>query len=197
MRKLLGVVFLCACVFGLTAQAQQLDASFGLGTTTSSDAASAGPDFSPVSLGGGTHLTFAGDYLFWHHLGVGGEITWRAGQNSYAGILPYRPIFYDINAVYAPPLGEHAAAELMAGFGAENLHFYTGQYNCSFTSCTNYQSSNHLMGHIGGGVRLYVKGNIFVRPEAHVYFVRNNFEFSGPRVTRFGVSFGYSWGREP
>lgn len=194
MRKLFAVTFVLA-IFAVAAHAQQFDVSFGAGTTTAIDANSASGNYSPVSLRGGTHLTFAGDYLFWHSFGAGAEITWRASQNSYGGVVPYRPIFYDFNGVYAPSLGKHAGLELMAGVGAESLHFYTGQYTCSFTSCTNYQSSTHLMGHIGGGVRLYAKGNFFIRPEAHVYFVRNNVEFSGPRVTRVGLSLGYSFAR--
>ncbi len=48
------------------------------------------------------------------------------------------------------------------------------------------------MGHFGGGVRVYVTRAIFLRPEAHLYLVNNNFEFAGPRVTRYAVSIGYS-----
>jgi hypothetical protein len=51
------------------------------------------------------------------------------------------------------------------------------------------------MGHFGGGLRLYVWGNLFVRPEAHFYLIHNNTDFSGPWAARYGASIGYSFGR--
>jgi hypothetical protein len=50
------------------------------------------------------------------------------------------------------------------------------------------------MGHFGGGVRFYFLGHAFVRPEAHLYLVHNNFEFSGARAVRVGASIGYAFG---
>lgn len=193
MRKLVlvAVLFVMASI---AAQAQ-LDVAFGLSTTSGESASSAGANYAPQSIGGGAHLSFSADYLMWHNLGFGGEISWRASQNLWGGQVPFRPIFYDFNGVYAPRLSKYAGVELQAGIGAESVHFYTGNVTCSsFTGCSNYQSTNHFLGHFGGGVRLYAKGNFFIRPEAHVYFVRNNFEFSGPRVTRYGMSVGYTWG---
>jgi len=195
MRKLflVAVVFLFAT---LVARAQsQMDVAVGAGTTSGQSASSAGIDYAPQNIGGGTYLTFSGDYLFWKGLGVGGEISWRASRNLWGGYLPFRPVLYDFNGVYAPKLGERAALELQAGIGAESVRFYTGGYTCSsFTGCTTYQSTNHFMGHFGGGIRLYATPHFFIRPEAHIYLVRNNFEFSGPRVARYGVSLGYTFG---
>ena len=101
--------------------------------------------------------------------------------------------FYDFNGIYAPKLGKHAAAEMMAGIGWESLRFYTGTTSCGAISCTDFVSSNHFMGHIGGGLRYYFHGHFFVRPEAHLYMIHNNFEFSSPYATRFGVSLGYTF----
>lgn len=193
MRKLVlaAVLFVVA---SLAAQGQ-LDVAVGMSTTSGPSASSAGSNYAPQSIGGGGYINFSGDYLFWHGFGVGGQIAWRASQTLWGGQLPYRPIFYDINGVYAPRINKYAGVELQGGLGAESVRFYTGQTTCSyFTGCSNYQSTNHFMGHFGGGIKLYPKGNFFVRPEAHVYFVRNNFEFSGPRVTRYGMSIGYTWG---
>jgi hypothetical protein len=82
----------------------------------------------------------------------------------------------------------------MAGIGAESLRFYQPFFTCSsFSGCTNYSSSSHFMGHIGGGLRLFTWGNVFLRPEAHLYLVRNNFEFAGPRANSVGLSIGYSF----
>lgn len=190
---------MAVCVVFLTVgtvYAQQIDAALGFGTVKGPSATSASGNYSPQSIGGGTFIAFSGNVIVRKNYGIGGEIAWRASQNSYQGILPFRPLFWDFNGVYAPKLGKRAGADLMAGIGAESMRFYAGQ-NCSnFSGCTNYVSSNHFMGHFAGDVRLYVKGNFFIRPEVHFYLVRNNFEVSGPWATRFGVAIGYSMGGE-
>ena len=192
MRKLilLSAVFLFATV---AAQAQ-LDASFGLSTTSGQSAANASGNYAPVNIGGGAYPFFAVDYKFLHSFGVGGEITWRGSQSLWGGQLPFRPILYDFNAVFAPRF-KSVGVDLQGGIGAESVRFYTGSVTCSyFSGCSDYQSTNHFMGHLGGGIRLYPKGNFFIEPQVHEYFVRNNFEFSGPRITRYGLSIGYPWG---
>jgi hypothetical protein len=192
VNKLILLAVVCLAFAGAGfAQGQQFDAAFGMGTVTAP--ASASGNFTSQTVGGGAFPAFSADFLLKRHFGVGGEVAWRASQNLYGGFQPFRPIFYDFNGVWAPPLGKRAAAELSAGIGAESSRFYEPFFTCSFTSCTNYTSSNHFLGHFGGGLRLYAFGNIFVRPEAHLYLVHNNFEFSGSRVTRYGVSIGYSF----
>lgn len=175
------------------AQAQQLDAAFGLSAVKSPSASNASGNYSPQAVGGGAYPAISADVLFKHYFGFQGEVAWRGSQNLYQGYQPYRSIFYDFNAIFAPHFGPRVGAELLAGFGAESNRFYTGQYTCSFTSCTNYTSSNHLMGDVGGGLKLYVTKNIFVRPEVRAYFVRNNFEFSSASAYRAGVSVGYTF----
>jgi len=175
------------------ASAQQFDAAFGVGTVIAPSASSASGDHAPVSQTGGAYPVFSADFLFKGRLGVSGELAWRASRNLYAGFQPYRPLFYDFNGIYVPKLGKHAAAELMGGIGWESLRFYQPFLTCSFITCTDFISSNHFMGHFGGGLRYYVHGNFFVRPEAHVYLINNNTEFSSPVATRFGVSLGYTF----
>lgn len=196
MRKLclialLGVFFL----MGRIASAQQLDAAFGVSTVSAPSAfdVTSTSQFFPQSVGGGVFTGFSGDFLFLKHFGVGGEVWWRAKRNLSQGFLPFRPIFYNFNAVFAPPLGKRAAAELVAGFGAESVRFYQNTFTCSFFSCTNFTSVNHLLGDVGGGIKLYPMEHFFVRPEARFYFIRNNFEFSGAHATRLGVSIGYTF----
>jgi hypothetical protein len=190
-----------AAVFALvlsasTLFAQSADVAFGIGTVKGASTSNVGSNYSPQSVGGGVFPSFSGDFLIMKHFGVSGEVAWRATQNNYFGFQPFRPLFYDFNAIYVPTLGKAAAAELQAGIGAESIRFYTGSIQCSYLtySCTNYVSSNHFMGHFGAGLRLYPFGNFFIRPEAHIYLVRNNVEFSGAFAERFGVSIGYSFG---
>jgi hypothetical protein len=51
--------------------------------------------------------------------------------------------------------------------------------------------------HFGGGVRYYVWGNFFLRPEAHFYHILNNSDvFTNGNVVRIGASIGYTIGRD-
>ncbi len=196
MKKLLVIATFCVfCLVAGTARGQQVDAAFGVRSLMGTPAASATGNYFPQYIGGGAFPTFSADFLFRHHFGINGEISWRASQTLYQDFQPFRPLFYDFNAIWVPQVSRTVSPELMAGIGAESLRFY-GVVNCSnFVGCTNYVSNSHFMGHFGGGLRLYVHGNMFVRPEAHLYLVRNNLEFAGPRANSVGVSVGYSFGR--
>jgi hypothetical protein len=190
IKIVLCVASFCLIFLGSAAHAQQFDLSFGVSGLTGPEATSDGRP----SIGGGAYPTFGMDFLFYHNLGVGFNAAFRAHQNLYQGFQPFRPFFYDVDAVWAPPLGKRAQAELSAGIGVESLRFYTPFLTCSsFTGCTDFVSSNHFLGQVGGGLRLYVTRSIFLRPEAHIYLVHNNQEFSGSRASRFGVSIGYSF----
>ncbi|HLJ89782.1 MAG TPA: hypothetical protein VKZ53_23440 [Candidatus Angelobacter sp.] len=183
------------CVFFLVlpaAYGQQLDLGFAMSGLLAPSATSASGNFSPQSIGGGAFPGFNGDFLFRHNFGVGAEVNWRAKQNVYRGFQPFRPILYDFNGVWAPRLGKKASAELQAGIGAASIRFYNPFVTCNFFGCSNFSSSNHFLGHFGGGVRLYVFHNVFIRPEAHYYLIHNNFEFSGANSTRVGITLGYS-----
>jgi hypothetical protein len=176
------------------ARGQQVDAAFGVDTLVAPSAASASGNFLPQTLGGGAFPTFSADFLLKHHLGVNGEVSWRARQNTYLGFQPFRPILFDFNGIWAPEIAHRVGAELMAGIGVADVRFYQQFFQCgAFSGCTNFTTTKHFMGHLGGGIKLYVWGNFFVRPEAHLYLIHNNFEFSGPRAERLGVSIGYTW----
>jgi len=190
--KKLSFLVVAFCVFfllGSAAQAQQFDLTLGVSTVT-------GPAGTPSlqSISGGAYPNFGLDFLFFKNLGVGFDASFRAKKNLYQGFQPFRPYFYDVDAVYAPWLGKRVQPEVKAGIGAESVHFYTATLQCTtFGGCTDFVSSNHFMGHIGGGLRLFVTKSIFIRPEAHLYIVHNNVEFTGSRVTRFGASIGYTF----
>jgi hypothetical protein len=200
LKKLSAIgVFAVALLFALGAQAQEFHGAFGFGTVhgpgVSTD--SNGNTFPTVS--GGLYPSFSGFFILKHHLGFGGEVAWRASRGLYTessstffAEAPYRPIFYDFDAVYGSKFGKKFGGDVMAGIGGEDLRFYT-QFNCDFTGCTNYVSSNHFAGHIGADLRYYFWGNAFIRPEIHYYAVHNNVEFNGANVSRFAVSIGYSF----
>ena len=195
----IAMLFALACgalaAFSVSAQAQKVDVAFGISTVEAPGASSASGDHVPVSLTGGTYPGFSGDVLFFHHIGIGGEIFWRGSQSdNYLGSgYNYRPVFYDIGAVYSPKLASHTYLELDAGIGALSSRFYTGT-SCGPYSCSNYQSSNHFMGVVGGGLKFYPYHSFFIRPEAKLYLVNNNVDYSSWYATRFGASIGYTFG---
>lgn len=195
MRNRLLIATACALfLMAGNVRAQQIDAAFGVGSLVAPSASSATGNFLPQTLGGGAFPTFSADFLLKHHLGVNGEVSWRAHQNTYLGFQPFRPILFDFNGIYAPQLTRRVGAELMGGIGVTDVRFYQQFFQCSaFSGCTNFSTTKHFMGHLGAGIKLYPWGNFFIRPEAHLYLIHNNFEFSGPRAERLGVSIGYTW----
>ena len=185
------------------AKAQSASVYFGLGTARDSsngqpiDTFGDGTLFSTPRMGG-LFETIGGDVMFKPSFGVGFETSFQS-QRNYAG-LNYRPLFYDVNAIYAPVIGQRKIVpEFQAGLGAVNLRFYENQSYCdSFGGCSsqNYylESSNHFQLHLAGGVRFYVKGGIFVKPQVDVHWVNNFFQFGSSWVPQYSMAIGYTFG---
>jgi Outer membrane protein beta-barrel domain len=196
LRTAIFLSMACAAVtaFSSFAQAQKIDVAFGVSTMLAPSAGSAdGINHLPQSLTGGAYPGFTADVLFWHNVGIQGEVFWKASQGDYlASGVGYRPVFYDVNAVYVPKLARRTYLELSAGIGAISTRFYTGT-NCSGFGCTNYQDSNHFMGDFGAGIKYYPKGKFFIRPEARFYLINNNLDYSSAYATRVGASIGYTF----
>ena len=79
------------------------------------------------------------------------------------------------------------------------MRFYYPQSNCNvFAGCysnnTYLQSSNHFQLHAGAGVKLFVKGNLYVEPNVDIHYVHNFFQFGTNWVPQYGVNFGYRFG---
>ncbi len=216
MRKLLFLTALLSLLVPF-ADAQRFDVALGISGIKSTSGADvpgnaiqclacppasvvAPTTYSPQDVGGGVFPGFSADVLLRHGLGVEGELFWRAHQNIYNADLsgqPFRPLFWAINGIYSKNFSHRAGIDLLAGLGEESVRFYQN----SFTSCdpfsgtcTNYTSTGHFMADLGAGLRLYVKGGIFLRPEMRLYLVHNNFEFSSGHAERLGVSLGYTFG---
>ena len=194
LKKLtLILAFFVFCFLVRPLHAQQFDAAFGLGTISSGAPTTANGLLYP-SERGGLYPSISADFLVTHRAGIEGEFAWRGSQGLYGGLEPYRPIFWAINGIWAPRLAKGLTAELLAGIGGEDLRFYgTVNYN-PLSGYTNYTSSNHFMGDVGGGIRAYFWHNAFIRPEVRLYLIHNNVEFSSGYVARYGASIGYSFG---
>ena len=182
----------------ISALAQSVDVAFGVGSLTAPGATTRNGLVYPSETGG-AYISFGGDVLLHKRFGVGAEFDWRASQNAYGTLVRYRPLFFDVNGVWAPRLTKHLTGELQAGIGVEDIRFYTGYGNgggCDYYGyCNNFVGSHHFMGDLGGGIRAYVWHNLFVRPEVRLYLVHNNAEFSSGTAVRYGASIGYSFGR--
>src|ERR1019366_507626 len=141
-RSAVLLLFVCVALaaFSNLAQAQKIDLAFGVSTLDAPGASAASGN---PSLTGGAYTGFSGDVLFWHSLGFGSEIYWKATQGNYNGdpTLPFRPIFFDFNAVYSPKLARHAYLELTGGIGAQDTGFYCS--TCS-NGVTNFVSDKHF-----------------------------------------------------
>lgn len=184
------------------AQAQQADAMFGGSTImapgTSSCPPTGGSCFVPEK--GGFYPSISADVIFHKRIGFNFETAWKGGQGDYAGLgIPFRPILFDFNGMYQPRLSKKVGLDLMAGVGWQSTRFYGYQPTSScvyFGAC--YSSSNHFLIDVGGGIRYYVWGHFFVRPEGHYYHVVNNTaDFSNNDIIRVGASIGYTIGGGP
>lgn len=201
LRLILVVILALGVAVGFCrpAQAQgQLDFAVGISTITAPSASEATGNHFPQSLTGGVYPTFSADFLLFKNFGIQGELAWKGGRGNFADIQPFRPFFYDFNAMYQPKLGDQVNLELLAGIGAQSTRFYSDIQVCDPISCQNFVSVNHFMGHFGAGIKLYPSphSNFFVRPEAHLYLVQDNQEFSSARAVRYGISIGYTLGRK-
>jgi hypothetical protein len=191
------------------ASAQQGDAYIGGGTMLSSSTPSSarigGSNCTLTSSGnavcpekGGTYLNLGADVIFKHRIGAAFDINWKASQGNFGGPAgqPYRPLLFTFNGVYQPRLSKKVGLDLFGGIGWQSTRFYAYQSttNCVyFGAC--YTSSNHFLVDVGGGLRYYVWGHMFLRPEARYFHILNNTDnFYSGNVLRVGASIGYTIG---
>jgi hypothetical protein len=195
-RSFLPILALSLSFGVMQARAQQGDVALAIGTVSAPASYSGNPATFTQGLGGGTYFGFNGDVLIRHHVGFEAEVNWKTSQGLYAGTVPFRPIFFDFNAIYSRRFNQKVGAEVMAGIGALSTRFYSNAFtSCDiYGNCSNYQSSNHFLGDIGGGVRLYAYHDFFVRPEVRLYLIHNAVEFNSGHAVRYGVSLGYTFG---
>ena len=151
----------------------------------------------PPAEKGGLYPSFSIVHIRRNHYGYGAEFAYSYHRQLYNGYQAYRPILYDVNAIYAPHLFNQADAQLMAGVGGQTVLFYYQYGFCSFSSgCATHVNSTQFLFHLGGGIRYNVWRHLFVRPEAHYYYIVDNSNFHSPNVLRLGASVGYTFGHK-
>jgi hypothetical protein len=206
LAPLIALLVLCSI-----ASAQQGDAYIGGGTMLSSTPSSSerlGGSNCTLNSGGnvicpekgGTYLNLGADVIFKRRIGAAFDINWKASQGNFGGPAgqPYRPLLFDFNGVYQPRLNKKAGLDLFGGIGWQSTRFYGYQptSNCVyFGAC--YTSSNHFLMDVGAGLRYYVWGHMFLRPEVRYYHIVNNGDnFTSDHVIHVGASIGYTIGPE-
>jgi hypothetical protein len=154
---------------------------------------------------GGVFGVFGADFMFKPHLGFNGEYTFRFAQADYlpdAG-LKFRPGFYDFNAVWEPTAGsdKRMIPVIEGGIGGARIVLYQ-VVQCSITAINCTQSyaaginANHFQIHGAAGVKLYIKGNIFVKPQFDIRYVTHlTDQFGRDWVPEITGSIGYTFGQ--
>ncbi len=181
-------------VFTNIAIAQQIDAAIGAGSIFAPAGSTATGDHQSESLGGASYATGSVDYLFFRKvIGVQADAAVRLDTGTYAQNflnLPFRPMFFDLNAIWTTRFSKRFGAEAVAGGGVLTTRFQT---NTSCTTSKCFASTTHPMADVGGGIRIYVWRKFFIRPEGRVYLIDNNVEFSSAHAFRYGASIGYTF----
>jgi hypothetical protein len=176
----------------------------GLGAQVPNAALGYGPGELGPSMGG-AFGTFGAQFMIKSHLWISGEYAFRFARADYAPAagVTYRPGFYDFNAVYVPLTGNDRRfiPEFQAGLGGASLKFYETESGCllSTTACASISqyiaSSNHFQLHFSGAVKIYFKGNLFLRPAFDLHWVNNlTNEFNSSIVPQYTVAVGYTFG---
>lgn len=193
------------------ASAQGVSAYFGLGSAFDSAATQSGcpsgqitdpfvGGCTSVNSMGGVFGVFGADFMINPHLGFNGEYSFRFSQSNYmpSEQLNVRPSFYDFNAVYQPSSGDKRIVPVLeAGIGGAKMSFYVSQSaGTLFNQSQFLVSSNHFQVHAAAGVKLYVKSDIFIKPQFDFHWVDNlTDQYGRTTVPGFTVSIGYTFGR--
>ena len=171
-----------------------IDSNTGNGCTVSS----ATPSCIGANKLSGFMLGVGGNLMLWKHFGVGASANFQVGKQDYS-FAQSRTTMFDFDGIYRPFTSPHAAVDLMGGIGGVNTRFYLNSSYCdAFAGCSSqsqyFESSNHFSVNGGMGVNLYVKGNLFIRPEVKVHYVHNFYQFGSNIVPQYTVWLGYSFG---
>ena len=196
------------------ASAQGVSAYFGLGSATNSATTSptcgAKQIFDDVTgfcepgpTMGGAFGVIGADFMIKPHFGVNGEYSFRFGQADYlpAAALKVRPTFYDFNAVFQPYAGDKRIVPVIeGGIGGAKLSLYFNQQGCVTSICQNSSqvvaTANHFLLHGAVGVKIYVKGGIFIKPQFDARWVHHlDQQYGRNFVPEYTVAVGYTFGR--
>jgi len=215
-------VLLCCVPFAGAQSAFDLNIGFGFihdsASSTQVDqnlnacpnSAEAPPCVSTPALSGFT-MGFGGDLMLWKHLGIGAEVGFQPGKQTYVNLngsaasqglntlsIQSRMTLFDFNGIYEPVNTKKVTLKIEGGIGGANLKFYEAGSSSSVLGSQNesqyIQSANHFNVHGGVGVEIFLTDHIFIRPQFDVHYVPNLSQF-GSKVVLTGMAWiGYSFG---
>ena len=196
MRKFAFLISVCTLFVSVElAHAQQIDLAAGGNTLISTKNTTASQTYFGPPEKGGTYPSVSVDRIRKNHYGYGAEVAFRYHYALYNHYQEFRPIIYDFNGLYSTHVAKKTTANFMAGAGGQTVIFYSPYGNCLYTAgCSTHLDSTHFLFHLGASVQYRVWRNLFLRPEAHYYYIFNNTdEFHSNHVFRFGASVGYTF----
>jgi len=168
---------------------------------------SADPTCVATSKLSGLSMGISGNVMAWKHFGVGGEVNFQPGKQTYApfpldGVtVQSRMTLFDFNGIYQPVRTKKVAFQLMGGAGAANLKFYTAGQTGSAIGPSNFNqyfgSNNHFQVHGGVGVQFYLTEHVFIRPQFDIHYIPNlTQQYGSNLVTSETVWLGYTFGSQ-
>ena len=207
-RRAISFLVLLLLVSAEQASAQGLSPYAGLGTATDTAVTSAGcaSHFALDVITGacepgpsihGLFGVLGADFMLMPHFGINGEYAFHFTRDNYlpTGGIKYRPAFFDVNVIYQPFFfGTRIAPIAEAGVGVARVSLYFDPQTCPDpTTCPG--SGDYFQLHGAVGVKLYVKPNIFIKPQVDLHWARNlNQQFGRDVVPQYTISVGYSFG---
>jgi hypothetical protein len=140
---------------------------------------------------------FGADFMLMPHFGINGEYAFHFAQDNYlpAAGIKYRPAFFDVNAIYQPFFfGSRLAPIIEGGVGVARVSIYFNPQICPDpTTCPG--SGDYFQLHGAIGMKVYVKPNVFIKPQFDLHWARNlNQQFGRNLVPQYTISVGYSFG---
>ena len=152
-------------------------------------------------------MGFNGDYMLTKKYGVGGEVTFQPGKQTYADFNAISPgetiqsriTFYDFNGIVRPIRTKRAALQFEGGFGGTNQRFYDNVSSSSTVGNSNssqfFSSANHFQLHAAVAAPIYFKHDIFIRPQFDIHYVPNlDQQYNNTVVTQAMIWLGYTFG---
>ena len=142
------------------------------------------------------------DVRFKRHLGINVEYAFHFKLSPFLAddSLNMRPAFYDVNVMWMRVAGHRIAPVLEGGAGGARLglQFTSATPLTGITSTSSFPAGstpNHAQLHFGAGLKFYVKGNVFIKPQFDLHYVFNfTDQFGRNLVPQYTGAVGYTFG---
>jgi hypothetical protein len=164
-------------------------------------------------------MGFGGDLMLKKHFGVGMDVSFQPGKETYVPNLSVlaaadgyntfaiqnRMILFGFNGIYQPISTKKVQLKLQGGIGGADLRFYENVSSSSGLGSSNQSapvpiSGDHFQVHGGVGVDIFVTDHIYIRPQFDVHYIPGGMTaegrglFGSSAVLTGMVWVGYSWG---